>query len=101
MLALFVCCGSATDKQKPEAAETAGRKYLQEKAAKYGLHPAALGLFGRVYNYNNTPWYAKKAMEMDRPRVAAAYKETKPGIYDTRDWNAIYTWTEELAKKLL
>lgn len=99
-LALFVCCGSATDKNKPEAAERARSKYLEEKAAKYNLHPVALGLFGGVYNYNNVPWYAKKAMEMDRPRVAAAYKETEPGVYDTRDWNAIRVWAEELAKKL-
>ncbi len=99
-LALFVCCGSATDKQKPDAAEKAKCKYLDEKAAKYNLHPIALGLFGGVYNYNNVPWYAKKAMAMDRPRVAAAYKETEPGIYDTRDHNAIQAWAEELAKKI-
>jgi menaquinone-dependent protoporphyrinogen oxidase len=99
-LALFVCCGSATNKEKPEAAETARRKYLDEKAAKYNLHPIALGLFGGVYNYNAVPWYAKKAMEMDRPRVAAAYRETEPGVYDTIDWTAIRVWTKDLAKKL-
>jgi len=99
-LALFVCCGSATNKEKPEAAETARRKYLDEKAAKYNLHPIALGLFGGVYNYNAVPWYAKKAMEMDRPRVAAAYRETEQGVYDTRDWTAIRVWTKDLAKKL-
>ncbi|MGA3060721.1 MAG: flavodoxin domain-containing protein [Candidatus Bathyarchaeia archaeon] len=97
-LALFVCCGSATDKDKPEAAERARRKYLEEKATKYNLHPVALGLFGGVYNYNAVPWYAKKGMDMDRPRVAAAYKETAPGMYDTRDLNTIHTWAEELAK---
>jgi menaquinone-dependent protoporphyrinogen oxidase len=97
-LALFVCCGSATDKDKPELAERARRKYLEEKAAKYNLHPVALGLFGGVYNYNAVPWYAKKGMDMDRPRVAAAYIETAPGMYDTRDLNAIHKWAEELAK---
>lgn len=97
-VALFVCCGSATDKDKHEAAERARQKYLEEKAAKYNLHPVALGLFGGIYNYNKLPWFAKKAMEMDRPRVEAAYKETEPGIYDTRDLNAIRAWAEELAK---
>jgi menaquinone-dependent protoporphyrinogen oxidase len=96
-VALFVCCGSATDKDKPGAAEQARRKYLEEKAAKYNLHPISLGLFGGVYNYNKTPWYAKKAMELDRPRVAAAFKETEPGVYDTRDLNVIRTWAKELA----
>ena len=100
-LALFVCCGSATNKDKPEAAEKARQKYLEEKAIKYNLRPIAMSLFGGVYNYNNVPWYAKKAMEMDRPRVAVAYRETETGVYDTRDWNAIRVWTEELAKKLL
>jgi menaquinone-dependent protoporphyrinogen oxidase len=97
-LALFVCCGFATDKKKPELAEKARRKFLEEKAAKHHLQPVALGLFGGVYNYNKMPWFAKKAMNADRPRVAAAYKETEPGIYDTRDLNAIRGWAEELAK---
>ena len=61
-LALFVCCGSATDKSKPELAEKARRKYLEEKASKLHLKPIALGLFGGIYNYNNMPWFAKKAM---------------------------------------
>jgi menaquinone-dependent protoporphyrinogen oxidase len=97
-LALFVCCGSASDKDKPGAAEQARRKYLEEKATKYNLKPVALGLFGGFYNYNKTPWYAKKAMESDRPRVAAAFKETEPGVYDTRDLNAIRSWARELAQ---
>ncbi len=96
-VALFVCCGSASDKSKPELAVNAKRKYLEEKAAKYNLQPVALGLFGGIYNYNNMPWFAKKAMNADRPRVEAAYKETEPGIYDTRDLNAIRAWAEKLA----
>jgi menaquinone-dependent protoporphyrinogen IX oxidase len=99
-VALFVCCGSATDKDKPGAAEQARRRYLEEKAAKYNLHAVSLGLFGGVYNYNKTPWYAKKAMELDRPRVAAAFKETESGIYDTRDLTAIRTWAKELAQTM-
>ena len=54
-----------------------------------------------VYNYNDVPWYAKKAMAMDRPRVVAAYKEAEPGVYDTRDWDAIRSWAEKLADKIL
>jgi menaquinone-dependent protoporphyrinogen IX oxidase len=104
-VALFVCCGSASQtpserEAKPDAAETARRKYLEEKAAQYKLQPVALGLFGGVYNYNKTPWWGKKFMEADRPRVAAAYKETEPGVYDMRDLNAIREWTRELAQKV-
>jgi menaquinone-dependent protoporphyrinogen oxidase len=102
-IALFVCCGSASqalNEEKPETIEKARRKYLEEKAAQYNLQPVALGFFGGVYNYNKEPWWAKKAMEADRPKIAAAYKETQPGVYDTRDWNAIRSWAKELAQKV-
>jgi menaquinone-dependent protoporphyrinogen IX oxidase len=97
-VALFVCCGSASQPTTtpPEEVEKAKTKYLDEKAAKYHLQPVALGFFGGVYNYNNMPWWGKKGMEMDRPRVEATYKQTEPGIYDTRDWNAIRSWAKEL-----
>jgi len=97
-VALFVCCGSAAQPTTtpPEEVAKAKTKYLDEKAAQYHLQPVALGFFGGVYNYNKVPWWGKKAMEADRPRVEATYKETQPGIYDTRDWNAIRNWTKEL-----
>jgi len=96
-LALFVCCGSASTNQPDELAK-AKRKYLDEKAANYNLQPVALGFFGGVYNYNKEPWWAKKAMEMDRPRIQATYKAIQPGIYDTRDWDVIRSWAKELAQ---
>ncbi|NLF88748.1 hypothetical protein GX563_07995 [Candidatus Bathyarchaeota archaeon] len=96
-LALYVCCGSATT-GKQEDFDDAKRKYLQEKAVKYQLQPVALGLFGGVYNYNKEPWWAKKALEADRPRVEATYKAIEPGIYDTRDLAAIKNWAAELTK---
>jgi menaquinone-dependent protoporphyrinogen oxidase len=97
-LALFVCCGSAST-NKPEDLAKAKQKYLKEKAIKYSLQPVALGLFGGVYNYNKEPWWAKKALEADRPRVEATYKAIEPGMYDTRDWNAIRKWAKELAQR--
>jgi len=100
-VALFVCCGSASQTtEHPEVAEKAKRKYLDEKATQYNLQPVALGFFGGIYNYNKTPWWAKKAMEAERPRIEATYKETQPGIYDTRDWNAIHGWAKELIQKV-
>lgn len=96
-LALFVCCGSVSS-DKPGAKGEAQRKYLDEKAQKYGLKPIALGLFGGVYNYNKEPWWAKKALEADRPRVEAAYKAMEPGIYDTRDLVAIRSWAKNLTQ---
>ena len=99
-VALFVSCGSASKlyADKPEDTSQTKIKYLDEKAAKYNLHPVALGFFGGVYNFNKTPWWSKKAMAVERPKIAAAYKETEPGVYDTRDWNAIRNWAKQLAQ---
>ncbi len=106
MVALFVCCGSTEPiDEKENKAETiakAKRKYLEEKAAKYNLQPVALGLFGGVYNFNKTPWWAGKFMESVKPKLEeAGFKETSPGVYDIRDWDAIRSWAKELAQKTL
>ena len=101
-VALFVCCGSASQPttEPPEVIAKAKTKYLDEKAAQYHLQPVTLGFFGGVYNYNKVPWWSKKAMETGRPKIEATYKQTELGIYDTRDWNAIRSWAKELAKKV-
>jgi menaquinone-dependent protoporphyrinogen IX oxidase len=75
-------------------------EFLEEKAAKYSLQPIALGLFSGVYDYNKVPWWAKRAMQAGRQKIEAAYKETQPGVYDTRDWDAIRTWAKELSQKV-
>jgi menaquinone-dependent protoporphyrinogen IX oxidase len=104
-VALFVCCGSAepiddkTDKAK--SIENARTKYLEEKAAKYNLQPIALGLFGGVYNFNKVPWLFGKFMGSIKPQLeAAGVPQTEPGLYDTRDLNAIRDWAKELAQKV-
>jgi menaquinone-dependent protoporphyrinogen oxidase len=102
-VALFVSCGSgctALNEGKPEAIAKARRDFLEEKAAKYGLQPIALGLFSGVYDYNKVPWWAKRALQAGRLKIEAAYKETQPGVYDTRDWGAIRTWAKELSQKV-
>jgi len=102
-VALYVNCGSAAEAMnegKPEIAANARRKYLEEKAAKYNLAPVALGFFGAIYNFNTMSWIMRKGMEMERPKLAAAYKETEPGVYDTRDLDGIRNWTRELLTKM-
>ncbi len=38
-------------------------------------------------------------MENERPKLAAKLsKETAPGVYDTRDIDAIQKWTEEISR---
>ncbi|MEM3051721.1 MAG: flavodoxin domain-containing protein [Candidatus Bathyarchaeia archaeon] len=102
-VALFVCCGSAApidDKvDKAKSIADAKRKYLEEKAAEYHLQPVALGLFGGIYNFNKTPWLFGRFMQAIKPQLEkAAVPQTEPGIYDTRDLNAIRNWAKELAQ---
>jgi len=103
-VALFVSSGAQAlieQEGEPEAIGRARRKYLEEKAAKYSLQPVALGLFGGVWDFNKMPWWSRKAMAAAKPKLeAAGFKETKPGVYDTRDWNAIRSWAKELAQKV-
>lgn len=102
-VALYVTCGSAAEamnKGKPEVAANARRKYLEEKAAKYNLAPVALGFFGAIYNFNTMSWIMRKGMEGERPKLAAVYKETEPGVYDTRDLDGIRNWARELLAKM-
>ena len=90
--------GKTTVLTGDEATGRARKKYLEEKAAKYNLQPFALGLFGGIWDFNHMPWWSGKAMEATRPKLeAAGFKEVKPGVYDTRDWNAIRSWAKELA----
>lgn len=102
-VALFVCCGSAEpidDKtEKAESIENARKKYLEEKARKYDLQPIALGLFGGVYNFNKMSWFFRKTMSAFKPQLEeAGVPQTEPGLYDTRNINAIRIWAKEVAQ---
>lgn len=101
-VALFVSCGNAAPSPtaKPEEVAEARKKYLDDKAAQYNLHPVALGFFGGAYDYNNMPWWASMFMNAaKKDLIASGAKETKPGLYDTRDWDAIRAWARDLAAK--
>ena len=101
--AIFVCCGSThpLDNEDKEAMiETAKRKYLEAKAVQYNLKPTALGLFGGVYDFDSMSWFLRKTMSGLKPKLEeAGIKQTKPGLYDTRDINAIRNWAKEVAQK--
>ena len=102
-VALFVCCGAKypLDEKEDKATTIANArtKYLEEKAAKYNLQPISMELFGGVYNFNNMGWFFRKSMSAVKPQLeAAGIPETEPGLYDTRDINAIRNWAKEVAQ---
>lgn len=91
--------GKITVYQGAEAVGRARKKYLEEKADKYSIQPIALGLFGGVWDYNRMPWWSRKAMETAKPKLeATGIKQVEPGVYDTRNWDAIRSWAKELAR---
>jgi menaquinone-dependent protoporphyrinogen IX oxidase len=90
--------GKTTTVTGDEAIGITKKKYIQEKAAKYNLQPVAMAVFGGVYDYHHMPWWSGKAMQSARPALdAAGVKESKPGFYDTRNWEVIRSWAKELA----
>jgi menaquinone-dependent protoporphyrinogen oxidase len=102
-VAIFVSSGAQAIIEyegKPEEVGKAQREYLEEKAAKYSLRPIALGLFGGVWDYNKMGFFFRKTMSAYKQNIeAAGFKEIRPGLYDTRDWDAIRSWAKEIAQK--
>ena len=85
---------------KTEELAKARREYLEDKAAKYSLHPIDMTILGGVWDYNQMGFFFKKTMGPFKQVIeAAGFKETAPDVYDTRDWNAIRSWAKELAQK--
>ena len=102
-LALFVSCGGANPLseggQKNKELDDAKRKYLEEKSAEYKVNPVALGFFGGCYDFNKMSWFFRKTLSSIKPKLeGAGYKESKAGVYDLRDLDAIRDWTNEVAK---
>jgi len=101
-LALFVSCGGANPlsegEKKTKEMDDAKRKYLEEKSVEYKVNPVALGFFGGCYDFNKMSWFFKKTLSSIKPKLEdAGYKQSKTGVYDLRDLEAIRSWTRELS----
>jgi len=101
-LALFVSTMKSVSEREGKAEDVAQMRKvaLEDKVAKYNLHPIALGFFGGVLDYNKMGFLFKRTMGFLKPQLEKdGFKETEPGIYDLRDWDEIHTWATELAEK--
>ena len=103
-VAIFVSSGArALMEHKGESFEIdrITKKYLENKASKYGLNPISMAMFGGIWDYNQMGKLYRKFMDPEREHfIAAGIKETEPGVYDTRNWDEIRKWANELARMI-
>ena len=103
-VAIFVSSGAQAlleHEKKTEELERAKKQYLEDKAVKYNLHPISMVIFGGVWDFNQMFFLFRKTLASFKPKIEeAGFKEIKPGVYDTRDWDSIKTWAKEIATKV-
>jgi menaquinone-dependent protoporphyrinogen IX oxidase len=103
-VAIFVSSGAQAlieHEKKTEEIERARKQYLEDKAVKYNLHPISMVIFGGVWDFNQMFFLFRKTLASFKPKIEeAGFKEIKPGVYDTRDWDSIKTWAKEIATKV-
>jgi len=77
------------------------KKYLEDKASKYDLNPISMKMFGGIWDYNKMGKIYKRFLEEEKENfIPAGFKETEPGVFDSRNWDEIRNWAKELAKKI-
>jgi len=73
---------------------------LDDRVAKYGLHPILIGFFGGVLDFNKMNIITRKALGSIKSQLEKdGFKESSSGVYDLRDWEEIRGWAKELANK--
>ena len=85
---------------KKDEIEKAWKRFLEEKATKYGLNPISMGMFGGVFDFNKMNIIIRRTMgAMKQQLEADGFKENPAGVYDTRDWKEICDWAKNLVLK--
>ena len=103
-VALFVSSGGRAlmeYKGEHEEIDRITKKYLEGKASKYGLNPISMTMFGGIWDYNQMGKIYSKILDAEKDNfIPAGFKETEPGVYDSRNWDEIRKWAKELARKI-
>lgn len=87
--------------QKMDEIAKARKQYLEDKAARYNLHPISMVIFGGVWDYNKMFFLFRKTLASFKPKIEeAGFKELNPRLYDTRNWDTIRSWAKEIATKI-
>ena len=103
-VALFVSSGGRAlmeYKGEHDEIDRISKKYLEDKASKYGLNPISMAMFGGIWDYNQMGKIYRKALDAEKENfIPAGFKETEPGVYDSRNWDEIRKWAKGLAGKI-
>lgn len=87
-------------KGKTEDLQRLRKQYLEDEALKNNLKPIALGLFGGVMDKNKMGFIFRRTLApLIKQFEEAGFSETGPGLIDTRDWEEIRRWTEDLSQR--
>ena len=101
-LALFVSSVEpiAEREGKKEEVAKVHKATLEDKVSRYGLKPVSMGFFGGIIDFNKMGFLARKAFGSMKGRFeVAGFKENRPGVYDTRNWDEIRVWARKLVLK--
>ncbi len=102
-VALFVSSGARAlmeYKGESEEIERINKKYLEDKVSKYGLKPISMAMFGGIWDFNQMGKIYRKFLEEEKANfIPAGFKETEPGVFDSRNWGQIRNWAKEIAIK--
>ncbi len=100
-LAIFVSSAmkSLFERQgKKEDLERIKKTHLEGRALKYQVQSIASAMFGGVWDKNKMGFIFRRTLSvLVKQFEEAGFKETSPGIIDTRDIEEIRKWTKELA----
>ncbi len=103
-VAIFVSSGARAlmeYKNEHDEIERITKKYLENKASKYGLNPISMTMFGGIWDYNQMGKIYRKFLDPELENfIPAGFKEIEPGVYDSRNWEEIREWAKELARMI-